>query len=82
MWGLPFQTHSVLLSLLSQCLHVLDETCRRSLTIVRSCIRHESAFIQFIALHGLHVRSRSLFGRKLVYCAERFKCFVKELIYY
>jgi len=38
-WGLPFQTHSVLLPLLSQCFPVLDEICRRSLNFVRSCIK-------------------------------------------
>jgi len=80
-WGLPFQTHSVLLPLLSQCLPVLDEICRRSLNCVRSCIRHESAFVQFIALHGLHARSRSLFGRNVAYCAERFNCSINDLIY-
>jgi len=41
-WGLPFQTHGVLLPLLSQCLLVLDEISRRSLNFVRSCIPHES----------------------------------------
>jgi len=33
--GLPFQTHDVLLPLLSQCLPVLDEICRRSHNFVR-----------------------------------------------
>jgi len=48
---------------------VFDEIRRRSLNFVRSCIRHESAFVQFIALHGLHVHSRSLrvaFLRELI----------------
>jgi len=70
-----------LLPLLSQCLPVLDEICRRSLNFVRSCIRHESAFIQFIVLHGLHACSRSRFGRNVVYCAERFNCSINDLIY-
>jgi len=78
MWGLPFQTHGVLLPLLSQCHPVLDEICWRSLNFVRSCIRHESAFVQFIALHA---RSRSLFGRNIVFCAERFNCSINDLIY-
>jgi len=79
--GLPFQTHGVLLPLLSQCLPVLDEICRRSLNFIQSCIRHESAFIQGIASHGLHTRSRSLFGRKVVYCADWYTCSVDDLIY-
>jgi len=79
--GIPFQTHGVLLPLLSQCLPVLDEIFRRSSNFVRSCIRHESAFARFIALHGLYARSRSLFGRNVVYCAERFNCSVIDLIF-
>jgi len=51
---------------LSQCLPVLDEICRRSLNFVRSCIRQESAFVRFLTLHGLHARSRSLFGRGIL----------------
>jgi len=60
-WGLPFQTHGVLLPLLSQCIPVLDEIYRCSPNFVRPCIRHESAFVLFMPLHGLHARSRSLF---------------------
>jgi len=63
------------------CLPVLDEICRRSLNVVWSCIRYESAFVQFIALHGLHARSRSFFGRNVVYCAERFNYSINGLIY-
>jgi len=73
--------YGVLLPLLSQCLPVLDEICWRSLNFVRPCIRHESAFVQFIALHGLHARSRSIFGQNVVYCAERFSCSINDLIY-
>jgi len=80
-WGLPFQTHGVLLPLLSQCLPVLDEKCRRSRNFVWSYIRHESAFVQFIALHGLHARSRSPFGRNAVFCAQRFNCSINDIIY-
>jgi len=80
-WGVPFQTNGVLLPILSQCLPVLDEICRRSHNFVRSCIRHESVFLQCIALHGLHARGRSLFGRNVVYCAEQFNCSINDLIY-
>jgi hypothetical protein len=79
--SLPFQTHGDLLPLLSQCLPVFDEICRRSLNFVRSCIRHESDLVQFIALHGLYARSRSLFGRSLVFCAKRFNWSINDLIY-
>jgi len=44
-------------------------------------MRHESAFVQFIVLHGLHARSRSLFGRNVVFCAQRFNFSINDLIY-
>jgi len=80
-WGLPFQTHGVMLPRLSQCLPVLDEICRRSLNFVRSCIRYESSFFNIIALHGLHARSRSLFGWNVVFWAQRLNCSTDDLIY-
>ena len=61
--GLPLQTHGVLLPVLSQCLPVLDEICRRSLNFVRSCLHHNSDLIRFLAVHGVfHARSSSLLG--------------------
>jgi len=78
--GLPFQIHGVLLPLLFQCLPVLDEICRRFRNCVRSCLLHESPCIQFIALHGLHARSRLLVERNVILCAERFICSVNDLI--
>jgi len=82
MWALPFQTLVVMLPFLSQCFPVLDEICQRSLYFVRSSIRHESAFVQLNAFHGLmYPRSRSRFGRNVLYCAERFNCSVYDLIY-
>jgi len=67
-WGLPFQTH-----------------CACSVTTFVSMPsrlrRNISAFVQCIALHGLHARSRSLFQRNVVYCAEQFNCSINDLIY-
>jgi len=37
--------------------------------------------VQVIALHGLHARSRSLFGRNVIFCAQRFNCSINDLIY-
>jgi len=79
-WGLPFQTLSVLLPLLSQCLPVLDKICQRSLNFVRSCFRHAFASVQFIASHRLHARSRSLNRRTVLFCAERLNCSIDDLI--
>jgi len=34
-----------------------------------------------MAVHGLHARSRLLFGRNVVYCAEWLNSSIKDLIY-
>jgi hypothetical protein len=81
-WGLPLQTHGVLLPALSQCLPIMDEICRRSLNFIRSCIQHENTLIRFIAVHGVcHGRSRSPLGENVLMCANRYNCSVNDLLY-
>jgi len=38
-------------------------------------------FFQFTVLHGLYACSRSLFGRNVVFCSQRFNCSINDLIY-
>jgi hypothetical protein len=49
-WKLPYCTHSYLLPLISQCLPVFDEICRRSINFVRSCVNHKSDVVRFFRL--------------------------------
>jgi len=60
-WKLPQQAHSFLLHLisaLSGCLPVFDELCRRSMSVVRSGLSHDSNLIRFVANYTVvHARS-------------------------
>jgi len=42
---LPQQAHRVLLHLISGCLPVFDELCRRSMSFVHLCLSHDSYLI-------------------------------------
>jgi len=47
-WGLPFNFHCYLLPLLSQCLPLLDEICRRSINFIKLCICNGSSFVRAV----------------------------------
>jgi len=47
--NLPYRTHCVLLPLLSNCIPIFDELCRRSLKFVQSCLSHNSDLVRFVA---------------------------------
>ena len=73
-WNVSPRTHSELISLISNCLPLLDEICRRSLLFVYKCITHASPLVGFIAQHGiLHARGHSFLGRNVSFCMQRYK---------
>jgi hypothetical protein len=73
-WNLPYTTHCYLLPLISQCLPVFDELCRRSINFARSCATHESQFIRQIASYCLHfARCKSPMGLNILFCADRYQ---------
>lgn len=72
-WRLPYRTHNFLLPIISRCLPVFDEICRRSLNFIRSCISHPSQIVPFVALHGiLYGRGASLCGTNVLFCIQRY----------
>jgi hypothetical protein len=80
-WKLPYCTHSYLLPLISQCLPVFDEICRRSLNSVRSCVSHKSEVVRFVACHGIKFSIGSSFvGQNFTFCAQRFGCSVDDIL--
>ena len=80
-WKLPYCTHSYLLPLISQCLPVYDEICRRSLNFLRSCVNHKSAVVRFVACHGIKFSiGSSLLGQNVMFCAQRFGCSVNDIL--
>jgi hypothetical protein len=74
-WKLPYATHCSLLPVVSQCLPIFDELCRRFLNFARFCVTHECPLIRFIANYGIiHARSLSLIGQNVLYCLKRYNC--------
>jgi len=74
-WKLPYNTHCSLLPVISECLPIFDELCRRFLNFARSCIAHGCPLIRFIANYGIvHARSLSPIGQNVLYCLKRYNC--------
>jgi len=79
MWGLRFR---LTVFCYHFCLNAFQSKYVSILFILFSQVFDMNLLIvQFIALHGKHARSRSRFGRNMVYCAEWFNCSVNDLIY-
>jgi len=45
---IPFNSHCYLRPLLSQCLPLLDEICRRSLNLIKACIYNGSSLVRAV----------------------------------
>jgi len=81
-WKLPQQSHCYLLHLISGCLPVFDELCRRSMRFVRSCLCHDSYLIRYVANYAVvHARSQSVLGQNVLFCAHRYKFSVNNTLY-
>ena len=80
-WNLPYMSHSYLLPILSQCLPIFDEICRRSSNFIYSCLNNESNLVRSVATHGLNYgRYRSPLGFNALFCAERYSCDVADIV--
>jgi len=80
-WGLPFNSHCYLLPLLSQCLPLLDEICRRSLNIIKVCICNGSSSVRAVTNYGIQYgRHYSLLGHNLLFCAQLYNCSAEDII--
>jgi hypothetical protein len=81
-WNLPHRTHGFLLPLISKCLPVFDEICRRVINFIRACITHESDLLRFVVSHGVfHFRCMSNLGLNVWFCCNRYRCSVADLLY-
>ena len=74
-WKLPCNAHCSLLPVISQCLPIFDELCRRFLNFARFCVTHECPLIRFIANYGIvHARNLSPIGQNVLFCLKRYNC--------
>jgi len=80
-WGLPFNSQCYLLPLLSQCLPLLDEICRRSLNFIESCIYNGSSLARAVANYGIQYgRYNSFLGHNLLFCTKLCNCSARDII--
>ena len=80
-WGLPYNSHCYLLPLLSQCLPLADEICRRSLNFIKVCICNSSSLVRAVTNYGIQYgRYNSLLGHNLLLCAQLNDCIVQDII--
>ena len=80
-WSLPNTSHCYLLHLLSQCLPLFDEICRRSINFIRSCVSHESSLVNQIAKYAVyHARTLSCLGQNMLFCMQRYNCSFRDLL--
>ena len=81
-WNLPSCTHSRLLPLISHCLPLLDEFCRRSLNFIRKCVLHDSPLIRSVAQYGVfYARGLSTLGQNVLFCTQRYQRSIHDIIY-
>ena len=71
-WGVPLTTHSILLPLISQCLNVFDEICRRVFNFIFSCCYSKYKLIRDVAFHGLKNAGYSLIGSNFSFVCRHF----------
>jgi hypothetical protein len=81
-WKLPSNSHCSLLPIISHCLPIFDELCRRFLNFARSCIKHDCPLIRFIACYGIvYARSCSPIGQNVLYCLKRYNCTYNNFLF-
>ena len=72
-WGLPYDSHSNLLPLLSDSLPIFDLICLRSVNFLQKCVSSDSSVVNFISFHGIsHGHSFSPIGRNTLFCCKRY----------
>jgi len=80
-WGLPFKSHCYLLPLLSQCLPLADEICRRSLNFIKVCYNNDSSLVRAVTKYCLHFgRHSSIIGHNLLFCLQLYECNSDDII--
>jgi len=80
LWCLPSTSHSYFLPILSQCLPLYDENCRRSINFIRSCFSNESSLVRHIIQYAVfYGRALSCLGHNVLFCMRRLYCSIRDL---
>ena len=82
-WGLPFNTHNLLIPLNSNRFPLYDEIRKRMLTFIQNCLLSESDLVSFVTRHAVWFgRMSSTLGRNAFhcYCCRQFIVHLDDLI--
>jgi hypothetical protein len=72
-WGLPHNSHSILLPPLCTMLPLFDELCCRCAGFINNCLNSDSDIVSFVARHGVfHAHMLSPIGRNAMRCCFRY----------
>ena len=67
--------------MLSQCLPIFEEICRRSSNFIYSCVTNESNLVRSVAKYGIvYGRYNSFLGHNALFCAQRYSCNVDDIV--
>ena len=81
-WGLPLNTHNVLIPMISDRLSLYDEIRKRMLTFIQTCLLSESDLVSFVTRHAVWFgRMSSPVGRNAFHCCHRFDVPLDKLLY-
>ena len=73
--------HCNLLPLLSNCLPLLDEICRRSLKFTHACVSSGIDLVRYVALYGVqYARGFSFLGRTASFCVSRYNVALADIL--
>ena len=80
--GLPYDSHSNLLLLLSDSLPICDLICLRWVNFLQKCVSSDSSVANCISLHGIfYGRSFSPIGRNTLFCCKRYNVTLFDFIH-
>ena len=80
MWGLPYNTHKLLLPLICCRLPLYDELMKRLLVFVQKCLTCDSELVTFVSRYAVsYGRMLSPIGRNVLHCSLRYVFVVRSV---
>jgi len=78
-WGLPYNTHNLLLPLICCRLPLYDELMKRLLVFVQNCLTCDSELVTFVSRYAVwYGRMLSATGRNVLHCSLRYGFVVRS----
>ena len=78
--GLPSDSHSLLLPVLSNVAPVMDDVCFRSFGFVSKCLSSDCSVMRFDTSHGVLSGMASVISRNVLFCRIRYVFIVNKVL--